>query len=82
MAAEQGRQSSDMSAVTAQTSSDPIERDRALVVLLSQISSGLSSYRLFPGDLGQPTFIRACERVHAAAEQALQSGPLLVDIHG
>jgi hypothetical protein len=82
MAAEQGRQSSDMSADTAQTSSDPIERDRALVVLLSQISSGLSAYRLFPGDLGQPTFIRACERVHAAAEQALQSGPLLVDIHG
>jgi HEAT repeat protein len=61
---------------------DPTERDRAELALLSQISSGLSAYRLFPGDLGQPTFIQACERIRAAAERALRFGPLMVDIHG
>jgi HEAT repeat protein len=52
------------------------------VALFSQLSSGLSAYRLFPGDLGQPSFIQACERIRAAAERALQYGPVLADIHG
>jgi HEAT repeat protein len=82
MAAEPGRQSSTVGPERAQTSPEPVERGRAIVVLLSQISSGLSAYRLFPGDLGQPTFIRACERINAAAERALRFGHVLVDIHG
>jgi len=61
---------------------DPTERDRALLALFSQLSSGLSAYRLFPGDLGQPSFIQACERIRAAAEQALRYGPAMADIHG
>ena len=59
-----------------------MERDRAAVVLLSQVSSGLSAYRLFPGDLGQPSFIQACERIRVAAERALHYGPVVADIHG
>ncbi|HEV8420938.1 MAG TPA: hypothetical protein VGR13_06255, partial [Actinomycetota bacterium] len=62
--------------------SDPTERDRALLALFSQLSSGLSAYRLFPGDLGQPGFIQACERIRAAAERALKFGPATADIHG
>jgi HEAT repeat protein len=50
--------------------------------LFSQLSSGLSAYRLFPGDLGQPTFIQACERIRTAAERALRYGPVVAEIHG
>lgn len=82
MAVEQGRQSDVMGAQGAPARPDPTERDRAVVVLLSQISSGLSAYRLFPGDLGQPSFIQACERIRAAAERALPYGPVVADIHG
>jgi hypothetical protein len=82
MAAEQEGRSAAATAEGSQVESDPIERDRAVVILLSQVSSGLSAYRLFPGDLGQPTFVRAYERIRAAAERALLYGPVLVDIHG
>lgn len=82
MAVEQEGRSPAMSADGSHAGPDPIERDRAVVILLSQVSSGLSAYRLFPGDLGQPTFVRAYERIRAAAEGALRYGPVLVDIHG
>src|SRR5918996_909322 len=82
MAVEQEGRSPAATVEAPQAGSDPIERDRAVVVLLSQVSSGLSAYRLFPGDLGQPTFVRAYERIRAAAERALLYGPVLVDIHG
>jgi len=82
MAVDQEGRSAAATAEGSQTGSDPIERDRAVVILLSQVSSGLSAYRLFPGDLGQPTFVRAYERIRAAAERALLYGPVLVDIHG
>lgn len=82
MAVEQGRQSRVMGADEAPARVDPNERDRAVVALFSQVSSGLSAYRLFPGDLGQPSFVQACERIRAAAERALKYGPAVVDIHG
>ena len=82
MAIEQGRQSGVTGAQEAPTRPDPTERDRAVEVLLSQISSGLSAYRLFPGDLGQSSFIQACERIRVAAGRALQYGPVVADIHG
>jgi HEAT repeat protein len=82
MAVEQGRQSGVIGAREAPERSDPTERDRAVLALFSQLSSGLSAYRLFPGDLGQPTFIQASERIRAAAERALKYGPAVVDIHG
>jgi len=82
MAIEQGRQAGVPGAQGTPARPDPTERDRAVVVLLSQMSSGLSAYRLFPGDLGQPSFIQACERIRVAAERALQYGPVVADIHG
>lgn len=82
MEVDQGPQSRMTGAQDAPPRPDPTEGDRAVVVLLSQISSGLSAYRLFPGDLGQPTFIQACERIRVAAERALRHGAVVVDIHG
>src|SRR5687768_3816760 len=82
MEVDQGPQSRMTGAQDAPPRPDPMEGDRAIVVLLSQISSGLSAYRLFPGDLGQPTFIQACERIRLAAERALRHGAVVVDIHG
>jgi hypothetical protein len=82
MAGEKGPQTGVIGAPEATARSDPTERDRAIVVLFAQISSGLSAYRLFPGDLGQPTFIQACERIRTAAERALRYGPILAEIHG
>src|SRR2546425_5243487 len=58
------------------------ERDRAVMVLLRQLSSGLSSYRLFPGDLEQPTFVQAVERIRDATEKALVWGPFDAEING
>jgi HEAT repeat protein len=82
MAIEQGPQAKVVGAQEAPTAPDPTEGDRALVVLFSQLSSGLSAYRLFPGDLGQPSFVQACERIRVAAERALRFGPAAADIHG
>src|SRR6266511_5856412 len=82
MAIEQGQESGVTGAQEAPTRRDPTERDRAVVILLSQISRGLSAYRLFPGDLGQPSFSQACERIRVAAGRALQYGPVVADIHG
>src|SRR6266536_1983094 len=61
---------------------DTAERDRATAVFLRQLWSGLSAYRLFPGDLGQPSFVQAAERIRVAAEHALEWGPLEVEILG
>src|SRR5919201_2031037 len=61
---------------------DAIERDRASMVLLRQLSSGLSSYRLFPGDLQQPAFAQAVARIQEAAEKALGWGPIEAEING
>ncbi len=82
MAIEQEPQAKVVGAQEVPTGPDPTERDRALVALFSQLSSGLSAYRLFPGDIGQPSFIQACERIRAAAERALRYGPAVADIHG
>jgi HEAT repeats len=82
MAGEQGPQTGVIGAPEGAVRSDPTERDRAIVVLFAQISSGLSAYRLFPGDLGQPTFIQACDRIRTAAERALRFGPIVAEIHG
>jgi len=61
---------------------EAIERDRAAMVLLRQLSSGLSSYRLFPGDLEQPSFAQAVSRIQDAAEEALGWGPFNAEING
>ena len=59
-----------------------IERDRAVLGLLRQLAGGLSSYRLFPGDLKQPTFVQAVQRIRHAAEAALAWGPFEAEING
>src|SRR5919108_3341483 len=61
---------------------EAIERDRAAMVLLRQLASGLSSYRLFPGDLEQPSFVAATERIRDAAEKAFVWGPVDLEING
>lgn len=59
-------------------------RDRrdAVAALLRQLSLGLSTYRLFPGDLQQPAYVAAVQRIRAAAERALEYGPAAVEVHG
>src|SRR5438552_18698852 len=59
-----------------------MERQRTVVGFLRQLMSGLSAYRLYPGDLQQPSFVQASQRIAAAAEAALAVGPLEVEIHG
>lgn len=61
---------------------EAVERDRAVMVLLRQLSSGLSSYRLFPGDLEQASFVAAVARIQEAAEKALAWGPFDAEING
>jgi HEAT repeat protein len=74
---------SDREAAPVESSSvETVERDRAVMVLLRQLSSGLSSYRLFPGDLEQPTFVQAVERIQDATEKALVWGPFDAEING
>ncbi|HEX9376591.1 MAG TPA: HEAT repeat domain-containing protein [Actinomycetota bacterium] len=65
-----------------QTSLDIPERDRAIAALLRQLSIGLSAYRLFPGDLSQPGFIAAVQRIDAAAQRVLANGPLEAEVTG
>jgi HEAT repeat protein len=64
------------------TLAEMVARDAAIAVLLRQLSSGLSAYRLFPGDLRQPSFVAAVERIRGAAEKALQWGPVETEILG
>jgi HEAT repeat protein len=61
---------------------DMVAREAAIAGLLRQLSSGLSAYRLFPGDRRQPSFVAAVERVRAAAEKALAWGPVETEILG
>src|SRR5436309_15304685 len=61
---------------------EAVERDRAVMALLRQLSSGLSAYRLFPGDLKQPTFVQVVQRIRHAAEAALAWGPFEAEING
>ncbi|MFB3738171.1 MAG: HEAT repeat domain-containing protein, partial [Candidatus Velamenicoccus archaeovorus] len=58
------------------------ERTRAVVALLRQLWLGLSTYRLFPGDATRPSFLAAAERVRAAAETAIGTGPVEVGVRG
>jgi hypothetical protein len=58
------------------------DREAAIARLLRQLSSGLSAYRLFPGDLRQPSFVAAVERIQGAAEQALRWGSVETEILG
>ena len=61
---------------------EAVERDRAVMALLRQLSSGLSAYRLFPGDLKQPTFVQVVQRIRDAAQAALAWGPFDAEING
>jgi hypothetical protein len=61
---------------------DMVEREAAVAALLRQLSSGLSAYRLFPGDLRQPSFVAAVERIRGAAEKALRWGSVETEILG
>ncbi|MDQ3940489.1 MAG: hypothetical protein M3238_03955, partial [Actinomycetota bacterium] len=63
-----------------ESEADPRERD--VVALLKQLSSGLSAYRLYPGNLEQLAFTSAVERIRAAAEDALSGGTVTVEIQG
>lgn len=64
------------------TLAEMVAREAAIAVLLRQISSGLSAYRLFPGDLRQPSFVAAVERIRSAAEKALAWGTVETEILG
>lgn len=64
------------------TLAEMVEREASIAALLRQLSSGLSAYRLFPGDLRQPSFVAAVERIRAAAEKALRWGSVETDILG
>jgi HEAT repeat protein len=58
------------------------EHQKAVVALLRQLASGLSAYRMFPGDLKQSTFVQVVSRIESAAEAALAWGPLDAEISG
>jgi HEAT repeat protein len=64
------------------TLAEIVAREAAVAALLRQISSGLSAYRLFPGDVRQPSFVAAVERIRIAAEKALAWGPVETEILG
>jgi hypothetical protein len=59
-----------------------VDHEKAVVALLRQLASGLSAYRMFPGDLKQPTFVQVVLRIQAAAEAALEWGPFEAEING
>src|SRR5438046_8937162 len=61
---------------------ESVEHERAVMVLLRQLSSGMSAYRLFPGDLAQPSFVAAVSRIRDAAEKALVWGPFQTEVNG
>ncbi len=59
------------------------ERQKAYAELARQLALALSSYRLYPGELTQPGFMAAGERVRAAATVALAGGDVHLEIqHG
>lgn len=55
-------------------------RLHAMARLMRQLSSGLSAYRLYPGELAQQGFQAALGRIRSAAAEALASGHVEVDI--
>jgi hypothetical protein len=59
-----------------------VDREKAVIAVLRQLASGLSAYRMFPGDLNQPTFVQVVLRIRAAAEAVLEWGPLEAEING
>ena len=58
------------------------ERQRQTSMLLRQLASGLSSYRLFPGDIEQSAFVSAVDRIQEAAKRSLATGPVSLEIRG
>ena len=56
------------------------ERQKAYTELARQLALALSSYRLYPGELTQPGFMAAGERVRTAAAAALAFGPIHFEI--
>ncbi len=56
------------------------QREKDVAQLLRQLSAGLSAFRLFPGDLGQPGFVMAARRIHIAADRVLTVGPLDAEV--
>jgi HEAT repeats len=70
------------SAPPASPRAQMMERDKVIMILLRQLSSGFSAYRLFPGDLKQPSFVQAVERIRDAAGKALAWGPVEAEING
>jgi hypothetical protein len=51
-------------------------------MLLRQLAAGLSSYRLFPGDIEQSAFRSAVARIQDSARQPLSAGTVSVEIRG
>jgi HEAT repeat protein len=58
------------------------QAEQAKAILLRQLSIGLGVCRLFPDDMDRPAVAAAVDRIRVAAEQALASGPLRVEIRG
>jgi HEAT repeat protein len=59
-----------------------VEQEKVVVALLRQLASGLSAYRMFPGDLKQPAFVQVVLRIRAAAQAALEWGSFEAEING
>ena len=57
------------------------DKHEETLALLRQISIGLGVYRLYPDEVERPDFLEAVRRVQSAAEQALRSGTVDVEIH-
>lgn len=57
-------------------------RAEAVGALLRQLAIGLSTYRLYPGDLTQPALQTAVDRISAAFGPASAQGTVDVTVHG
>lgn len=60
--------------------STPVAGGDPVSAFLRQMARGLSTYLLFPGDVEQAAFVAAVDRIRESAGQALQEGPVTVEI--
>jgi len=66
----------------AHGASERSTRGRSVVATLRQLWLGLSTYRLYPENPNRPGFAPAVERVALAANEALATGPVDVEVRG
>ncbi len=61
---------------------DGSRREPPAAQLLRELTRGLSAHRLFPGEADRPAFVKAAERIGAAASEVLGDGPFEVEVRG